>query len=252
MQHRWLQMVAVFVAIGTAPLVPTNGSAGSCCSGASMGAAAERPARVSERVEQLLDKEGGREALVAAAMANEGFTADYMTAIAQDQRIREHAARLVREAPGGSASHKSQGQAIAYTCPMHPDVTSDRPGKCPKCRMDLVRRAAGATSRNFDRRVGRAAEKLVRDERHRDDIIDVLLADPDFTEAWSVAVGSDPRWREAALHTWTAKGAGSSARQQDRSVRSAAHYTCPMHPEVDSDRPGTCPKCGMDLVRSAS
>lgn len=25
-----------------------------------------------------------------------------------------------------------------YTCPMHPDVTSDKPGKCSKCRMDLV------------------------------------------------------------------------------------------------------------------
>ena len=24
-------------------------------------------------------------------------------------------------------------------------------------------------------------------------------------------------------------------------------YTCPMHPEVISDKPGTCPKCGMDL-----
>ena len=25
-------------------------------------------------------------------------------------------------------------------------------------------------------------------------------------------------------------------------------YTCPMHPEVKSDRPGKCPKCGMTLV----
>lgn len=28
---------------------------------------------------------------------------------------------------------------------------------------------------------------------------------------------------------------------------SAAEYTCPMHPEVVSDRPGSCPKCGMAL-----
>ena len=28
--------------------------------------------------------------------------------------------------------------ATVYTCPMHPEVTSDRPGKCPKCRMNLV------------------------------------------------------------------------------------------------------------------
>ena len=25
-----------------------------------------------------------------------------------------------------------------YTCTMHPDVASDKPGKCPKCGMDLV------------------------------------------------------------------------------------------------------------------
>jgi hypothetical protein len=28
----------------------------------------------------------------------------------------------------------------------------------------------------------------------------------------------------------------------------AAHYTCPMHPEVMKDQPGDCPKCGMKLV----
>jgi Cu+-exporting ATPase len=33
--------------------------------------------------------------------------------------------------------------------------------------------------------------------------------------------------------------------EADRPV--AAIYTCPMHPEVVSDRPGSCPKCGMAL-----
>ena len=25
-------------------------------------------------------------------------------------------------------------------------------------------------------------------------------------------------------------------------------YTCSMHPEVISDKPGKCPKCGMELI----
>jgi len=29
--------------------------------------------------------------------------------------------------------------------------------------------------------------------------------------------------------------------------KSSVYYTCPMHPEVRSDKPGKCPKCGMDL-----
>ncbi|MDB5327128.1 MAG: hypothetical protein JWM57_2697 [Phycisphaerales bacterium] len=30
-----------------------------------------------------------------------------------------------------------------------------------------------------------------------------------------------------------------------------AAYVCPMHPEVTSDKPGACPKCGMALVPTA-
>src|SRR5215467_1337618 len=31
-------------------------------------------------------------------------------------------------------------QPAVYTCPMHPEVQSSTPGKCPKCRMTLVAR----------------------------------------------------------------------------------------------------------------
>ncbi|HUQ71061.1 MAG TPA: YHS domain-containing protein [Planctomycetaceae bacterium] len=30
-------------------------------------------------------------------------------------------------------------------------------------------------------------------------------------------------------------------------LASAGPYTCPMHPEIVQDGPGTCPKCGMAL-----
>ena len=33
----------------------------------------------------------------------------------------------------------------------------------------------------------------------------------------------------------------------DRSPAGKRSYTCPMHPEVISDKPGNCPKCGMTL-----
>jgi hypothetical protein len=29
---------------------------------------------------------------------------------------------------------------VIYTCPTHADVVSDKPGKCPKCGMDLVKK----------------------------------------------------------------------------------------------------------------
>lgn len=36
--------------------------------------------------------------------------------------------------------------SVVYTCPMHPDVLSNKPGKCPKCGMDLVQKNSSKPS----------------------------------------------------------------------------------------------------------
>jgi RND family efflux transporter MFP subunit len=40
--------------------------------------------------------------------------------------------------PAPAPAPASATPAVIYTCPMHPEVTSPTPGKCPKCGMDLV------------------------------------------------------------------------------------------------------------------
>ncbi len=37
--------------------------------------------------------------------------------------------------------------------------------------------------------------------------------------------------------------------EQDNHEHDKVEYTCPMHPEIIKDKPGTCPICGMDLVK---
>jgi P-type Cu+ transporter len=44
-----------------------------------------------------------------------------------------------------------------------------------------------------------------------------------------------------------AKFAGRQAASGNVPARTGAVYTCPMHPEIRRDAPGTCPKCGMAL-----
>ena len=36
---------------------------------------------------------------------------------------------------------------------------------------------------------------------------------------------------------------------EETTVAKTETYTCSMHPEVQSDKPGDCPKCGMALIK---
>jgi len=49
-----------------------------------------------------------------------------------------------------------------YTCPMHPEIMSKKRGKCPKCKMDLVRKTAPAvvTTRTPEESVANTNGKL--------------------------------------------------------------------------------------------
>ena len=59
-------------------------------------------------------------------------------------------------------------------------------------------------------------------------------------------VAETPQEPQTCSH---AKHAGTAHRRPELHAGNAsgAAYTCPMHPEVQSDRPGDCPKCGMAL-----
>ena len=47
-------------------------------------------------------------------------------------------------ADSAKPAHKTAAKTYVYTCTMHPEVLSLKPGKCPKCGMTLVRKAVPA------------------------------------------------------------------------------------------------------------
>ena len=90
-----------------------------------------------------------------------------------------------------ACNNNSSKQAVMYTCPMPQDsVFSNKPGKCPKCGMDLI-----------------------------------IMEN---------------------------KNSKVSHEMKDSAVVKTKNYTCPMHPQVQSDTAGCCPICGMQLEKVRS
>lgn len=104
-----------------------------------------------------------------------------------------------------------------YTCSMHPNITSDKPGNCPLCGMKLNTSAKeqmkGAVVKNYTCPMHTA----------------IVKHDP----------GKCPKCGKQLTQL--------SAKEQMK-TQIVKRYTCPMHPEVALDKEGKCPKCGTALV----
>ena len=49
-----------------------------------------------------------------------------------------------------------------------------------------------------------------------------------------------------------AQTGNATPKNQKEATNTGITYTCSMHPEISSDKPGSCPKCGMDLIQKAT
>jgi Cu(I)/Ag(I) efflux system membrane fusion protein len=65
-----------------------------------------------------------------------------------------------------------------------------------------------------------------------------------------VSFGDEPEG-ESVSHEGHDHAPGEHALEKQTEGESDTYYTCPMHPSVVSETPGSCPVCGMDLVEKA-
>ena len=48
------------------------------------------------------------------------------------------------------SDNKTHQRKRRYACPMHPKITSDKPGKCSECGMDMIKSNGKRQSENYE------------------------------------------------------------------------------------------------------
>ena len=117
-------------------------------------------------------------------------------------------------------SVSAQTTKVIYTCSMHPQVKTDKTGDFSKCGMTLIKKTIKVgvpkpTSPKVQEKPKSKPTEPVQKREHKD----MEMNKP---------VQQHPKLEQ----------------QQTKVV-----YTCVMHPEVQKDKPGNCPNCGMSLTK---
>lgn len=163
------------------------------------------------------------------------------------QKMREPAGAIMAgpavtgvSEPAASTATNTENEGVVYVCPMpeHVSIVYDHPGKCPICGMTLVP----------------VTPKELKQLQPGGHVLYYTCPMPEHNYIHENKPGkcpicgmtlipvmgpADPATQASPSRVGSAPGASAAAKQL---------YTCPMHPDVISDQPGKCPKCGMDLV----
>lgn len=104
---------------------------------------------------------------------------------------------------------------VSYICPMHPEETSDKPGKCAKCGMAL---------------------NLSKKELMKAGVVKYAC-----TMHPEVTSDKPGQCSKCGMNL-------NLSKKEQMKVEVMNGYKCPMHADVTSDKPGKCSKCGMALT----
>lgn len=131
---------------------------------------------------------------------------------------------------------------VVYVCPMpeHVAIEYNHPGKCPICGMTLV-----PVGKDTLARIHPGGKVLY-----------YTCPMPEHSDVHEGKPGKCPKCGMTLIPVMSEPPIAAAAAPATQSPTHAGLilYTCPMpqHADVVSDQPGTCPKCGMDLVPTST
>jgi hypothetical protein len=144
------------------------------------------------------------------------FSISAMKAQEKPMKVNQDTMKMIDRSLEVEIKHELMEIDSMYTCPMHADVKSDKPGACPKCGMDL--------------------QKMGNAKNHQ-------CCGGMKMECGSAKMGMDHSKMEMRH---------DSAKMKMNNSKLTKTFVCPMHPDQVSNNPGECPKCGMALQMTKS
>ncbi len=171
----------------------------------------------------------------------------------------------------------AQTTKVIYTCPMHLEIQQSKPGNCPKCGMTLEKKtikistpkttpkkaakapSAKSTSTNKQSNSVRKPTALTKTSTGNDEVREMVKEMKGMMQEMKTTVaelkgivrgmkGSDEQTDTVSADEHNHHEMNMDTAETSKPATKVA-YTCPMHPEVQSDKLGKCPKCGMTLIR---
>ncbi len=141
---------------------------------------------------------------------------------------------------GQTSSTNAENRGVVYVCPMpaHVSITYDHPGNCPICGMALVP----------------VTPNELKQLQPGGKVLYYTCPMPEHSSVHSDKPGKCPICGMTLIPVMSPPDATTNAPPSNTNSASSTKpaakqlYFCPMHPDVISDKPGQCPKCGMDLV----
>ena len=136
----------------------------------------------------------------------------------------------------------SQVTKTFFTCPMDREIISSKPGDCPKCGMTLVKKTVVVKPKVIAKPQTKLPSKTEIKPETKNKINAKVRIEKKFD------IKKIKKGNEIDKINRSKIDLNSKTQTLSQPKSQSQRYTCPMHSEVTSDKPGKCPKCGMDLV----